>query len=533
MLPPARFGAWAQTCSDLAAAVAAGPGIVALVGPEGSGKTYTLMDFVHSARGPRSKLRIAGEPMEPGVQVDLIDDVGLEQSALLDSQPAYPSVRVEAMRPEVLPTLLHCHPDAKVVRIHPMTSLDVRIMLETRRRQVGLPHDVLTLKAASCLDRLADGNPKRLDRLFSRAERTARANRSSRISGQHVEQADRDLAAVGPPSRPPPSPGPVEQSPEHNVEHSAEPTVAINEASVFSRGLGGARPVAPSDAGPSTMPPTPGFSVPPLIRSPPRVEADTETDAPVPAEPQRSSWDLLLMPTSPEAPADVGNAMRNRRRRGIAVITVAALGFTALASTLPADSFVYAWQLARDSAAKAGRYASAMVGSQPVGQAPRDTALVPPRPGPAHSAAEPPGDVATSGGAAGQQAASVPAIELPAPLLSQRELHAPGLMRPERDASSQTAAPSSLPVAAPPSAPEAMPPRLRADAATADAAPRRPGGLAEAARVLALARTMVTIGQLADAVRLFDVSAEMGSVEAAAAVAGYRAGAAAVPSLFR
>jgi len=36
-------------------------------------------------------------------------------------------------------------------------------MVETRRQQIGLHGDAFTLEALSCLDRLANGSPRRLD----------------------------------------------------------------------------------------------------------------------------------------------------------------------------------------------------------------------------------------------------------------------------------------------------------------------------------------------------------------------------------
>lgn len=203
-LSPSNFGSWARTCAAFAAAIKAGPGIIALVGPEGSGKTYTLTAFALALDGQGTKLRVPGQPLEPGLWMDLVDSVDAEAWERLSAEPEFSGIQAVAICPELLAPLLLTHPGARIVRIGSMSAPDVRTMLETRRSQLGLPPDALTFKALSNLERLCEGNPRKLDRLFGCVERAARAANSNKILGEHVVQADRNLAAAqcGVPTRP-------------------------------------------------------------------------------------------------------------------------------------------------------------------------------------------------------------------------------------------------------------------------------------------------------------------------------------------
>lgn len=577
-LPPARFGAWGQTCSELAVAVAAGPGVVALVGPEGSGKTYTLMDLAHAMPGRRAKLRIARDPMVSGVQVDLIDDVGAEQWALLDAEPAYSGVRVQAMRPNMLASVLGRYPDAKVVRMHPMRGEDVRMMVETRRQQIGLHGDAFTPEALSCLDRLADGSPRRLDRLIGRAERAARAGGSRAISGEHVEQAGRDMAAVDPPAT-----ALFEDS--SLVAHSADPAIVIDNATLCSRGSGHVkalgRPVSPPQAPASPAPAlarslligaaadVPGFcsTAPALpaaglmvggartsetvlpaslseVSTPAgrhgtttmlsaKADAAAETAAPpgrpavvedpASAKPKPSCSSLLFMPFPPEELARLDTGVLRKRPWRMAAIAAGSLGVAALALILPSSALVSARHLAVRSAVAVEHYASALAASHRLGQGSGEMAQKEPQPGSAQSVSEAQTDAVDPCAACAALTSPVEAPAQPAAASAlARDVDGPEPPQLEEGTDSRTAASDGLAGIIPRlRSREAMLPREDAVAGEPAAldAPRRVGGPAEAARVLALARTMVSIGQLDDARQLFNVSSDMGSVEAAAAVA--------------
>ncbi len=528
-LPPARFGAWGQTCSELAVAVAAGPGIVALVGPEGSGKTYTLMDLAHSMPGGRAKLRIARDPVASGVEVDLVDDVGAEPWALLDAEPPCSGVRVQAMRPSMLASVLGRYPDAKVVQMHPMTGEDVRMMVETRRQQIGLHGDAFTLEALSCLDRLANGSPRRLDRLLGRAERAARAGGSRGISAEHVQQAGRDMAAVDPP-------GSALFGDSNPVARSADPTIAIDGATLCSRGFGGVKAVGPPVSPPhAPEAPAPAPAGRHGIATMLSAEADAGAGAAAPpgrpavvknpaqAEPQPSYSSLLFMPFPPEELARLDKTTARKRPWAMAAIATGGLGVAALALIMPSSALVSAWHLAGASAAAVERYASVIAGLHLPGQDSGEMAQEKLQPGGAGVAlgAQPSAVDPDAARAAPTDPVAAPAQPAAASVLAQG-VNGPEPPRLGEGTDSRTPAPDGLPGVIPlVSSLETMLPREDAGAGAPAVleTPGRAGGPAEAARVLALARTMVAIGQLSDARQLFDVSSDMGSVEAAAAVA--------------
>ncbi len=548
---------------------------MALVGPEGSGKTYTMMDLAHSMPGGRAILRNAWYAMTSGVQVDLVDDVGAEQWALLDVEPACSGVRVQAMRPNLLASVLGRYPDAKVVRMRPMTGEDVRMMVETRRQQIGFHGDAFTLGALSCLDRLANGSPRRLDRLLGRAGRAARAGGSRRISAEHVQQAGRDMAAVDPP-------GSALFGDNSLVAHSAEPTIVIDGTTLCSRGFGGVRALGPP-VSPPQVPEAPALArslhigaaagVPGVCsaaldlpatgiavggaRTPEAVlpasicevsapagrhgittmlsaKADAGAGAAAPpgrlavvenpaaAEPQPSS-SSLFMPFPPEDLARLSETIARKQHWGRAAIAAGSLSVAALVLILPSSALVSARHLAGAAAAAVEHYASAIVGTDRLGQGSGETAQEEPQP---ESARSVPGAQVSAVDPEAARAALTGPVEAPAQPAAASVL-APGVDGPkppqlEEGIETRTAASDGLPGVIPRvHTLEAMLPRQDAGAGAPAAldVPRRVGGPAEAARVLALARTMVSIGQLGDARQLFDASSDMGSVEAAAAVA--------------
>jgi len=487
-------------------------------------------------------------------------------------------VRVQAMRPNMLASVLGRYPDARVVRMHPMTGEDVCMMVETRRQQIGLHGDAFTFEALSCLDMLANGSPRRLDRLLGRAERAARAGGSRGISAEQVQQAGRDMAAVDPPAS-------ALFGDSSLVARSTDPTIVIDGATLRSRGFGGVKalgpPVSPPQA-PEAPVPAPARSlhigaaagVPGVCsaaldlpaagiavggaRTPEAVlpasisevsapagrhsiatmlsaKADAGAGAaappgrpavvenPVPAEPQPSYSSLLFMPFPPEELVRLDKRIARKRHWAMAAIATGGLGVAALALIMPSSTLVSARHLAGASAAAVERYASAMAGLHRLDQASGETAQEKPQSGGARlaSGAQPSAVGPDAAPAALTGPVEAPAQPAAASALAQG-VDGPEPPRLEEGTDSRTTASDGLPGVIPGVRPlEAMLPREDAIASAPAAldAPRRVGGPAEAARILALARTMVSIGELDDARQLFEVSSDMGSVEAAAAVA--------------
>ena len=75
-LPPCDFPSRTRALSALAEAVRPGGGLVALVGPPGSGKTYALMTMGLSAPPGTAVLRRPGQAVSPAAGMDLLDGLG-------------------------------------------------------------------------------------------------------------------------------------------------------------------------------------------------------------------------------------------------------------------------------------------------------------------------------------------------------------------------------------------------------------------------------------------------------------------------
>lgn len=473
-LPLCEFDAWRRTRGDLEVAIAAGPGVVALVGPGGSGKTSTMAAFAFSSPDGRARLRSPGQPVGADVTVDMVDGVDPAMAARLDGEPPFAGTRVAAMLPETLAGVLAAHPDARIVRMRPMEDADVRAMMEARRVQLRLPRDIFTFKAMSNLSRLCGGNPGTLDRLFGGAAIAAGAGMSRRLSGEHVEESGRRLA--GAPIRPP----------------SAD--LGAGRAATGPMPAGAASPLLPFP--PRTHPPE-AVSVPVAARA----AADPVPD---PAgSGGGSAWDVLRGGTGAAGAvtgAD-GAAMAAPRPRRRATILSAALasGAAVLAvfGHLPARA---PWDAVHGGTA---RKATAGIIS------------VVPLPPLSEASSAGSGGFPGPGNSGGWQSAVSPAAQMPD---AAAEFAHGGSLRLPRAGDSM---PASIGLADPrasadnPAVLAAILAGLRAERAGDLPRPRDP---ANAARLLALGRVLASIGQAGDAKAILTVSAEMGSTEATAAV---------------
>ena len=220
-LPPIDLHASQSTFLELAAAMAAGAGLVALVGREGSGKTYMLEALTRAPQpADRVSVRTADQPVAKGASLDLVDAVDDAALRLLAAEPAFTGRRVVAIRPDTLDRLLAFDPAARVVQMRPIGWRDVRALLEERRKLFRLPPDQFTLKALSLLEKLCDGNPGRLDFLACHAILAAQAEKSRRVTTIQVVGAAWKLLAPSsrkaPPQRseaPPDLPAPADATP--------------------------------------------------------------------------------------------------------------------------------------------------------------------------------------------------------------------------------------------------------------------------------------------------------------------------------
>ena len=190
-LPPVNFDAWRATCIELATALAQGSRVIALVGPTGSGKSYTLHSFAMAptTAGKRAVIRAPWQPIDPSLWLDLVDDVDEDGIERLAAEPAFHGKRVLAVQPDALDAVLDSFPDAQVVMVRPLSARDVQMLAEARHKLLNGQQDALSPRTLAVLTQFCGGNPERLDELYLRAASLARTANAHGILADHVEQA--------------------------------------------------------------------------------------------------------------------------------------------------------------------------------------------------------------------------------------------------------------------------------------------------------------------------------------------------------
>ena len=216
--PAVEFPAWKRTRDDLAGAIARGVGMVALVGVRGSGRTWLLATQRRLSAARASSAQGAPAHRLVSMITDDVDLGAIERFAANRRGTAAPArgVQVVAIAPELLAALVAAFPDARVVRMRPMASVDVRTMIEVRREQAGLPAEAMSVRAVLRLEELCEGSPRRLDRLLGRAALVAKVAAAEQLTAEHVDAAARLLRLDSiPPSSPDTRPrlGPARRPP--------------------------------------------------------------------------------------------------------------------------------------------------------------------------------------------------------------------------------------------------------------------------------------------------------------------------------
>lgn len=537
-LSPALFPSWEATCQAFGAAIAAGPGLVVLVGGPGSGKTFTLLAYA-GGTDKKAGLRSLDDPVEPGTEIDLVDNVHAKSLARLTP---FHGTRALAVEPKLAERLMRVFPDARIVAMQPMRSRDVRMMVEVRRPQMGLPVGYFTSKALSRLDDLCAGNPRRLDDLLFLSVRSAAYAAVARVSPDHVEQAAAQIGMDTNAGRDP-------------AQFDREAILRLlGRAETFDQPWRRQRANAPGFWTGGTVARRNGRQAPPLLNRPPGRAAapkPVRQSAPllIPARQARPTRGETSFAMNPAKAARAGS----RRRLGRKAAAIAGVAGVALAVT--------AWGVPRTHSwiAGSGSEPTTVAALLPASPAlPVPGAILPPTPAPAAEPAPPaaaspvrkPSEPAAPRDAP-KQMTSVPAVE-PEPVGSpgRREQAGPRGAAPADNGSALPAhpAPSTLVLApavlapavlapavlAPAPAPEVAPlSQAVAAASTAPTAgtppnpvpaagqrpPASPGTAKEAARLLTLGKALLAINQIADARELLRASADMGDSKAAALLA--------------
>ena len=164
---PIDFPSWSITCTDLVAAIAAGPGLVVLVGPAESGKSMTVAALAAGAADGAMNIRRTGQQIQPGTTVDVVDPVVDDRlDDLVRPARAPTAVRVLAARPDQLQPILDRAPGVRVVHMRPLTPRDRRAFIEARRTQRRRSGDARMNRAMAVLVGYNITTPGALDRMI-------------------------------------------------------------------------------------------------------------------------------------------------------------------------------------------------------------------------------------------------------------------------------------------------------------------------------------------------------------------------------
>ncbi|MBN9563029.1 MAG: AAA family ATPase [Alphaproteobacteria bacterium] len=219
---------WREACDRALAAVLAGPGVVLVLGPAGTGKTLLLqhlagelrargMDVLLSTRGYFDPADKAGIGQPRAVLIDEADRLSPESLDGLGhlGRCAFVLAGVTEPHEESGPI---AGEGASIIRLAPLPAGEVGAFVTARLVQVGLRPDILTEGAIERLAALSAGVPRLLNMLTGSALFLARTAGASRVEAAHVIEAaalregPSDLALeppaeASPPAEPQP-PGP-------------------------------------------------------------------------------------------------------------------------------------------------------------------------------------------------------------------------------------------------------------------------------------------------------------------------------------
>jgi hypothetical protein len=199
LTPPVQFEAWMRSRAALELAVAAGPGLVALVAPQGFGKSLLLEAFFHSHPKVAFRPRLPGWAPEidhsgdTSVMIDLIDQVDIDALDLFGIEPAFDGVRVVGIRPDALKILRKEQPKIRVVAMPAMSRADIILMINSRYECYDLRSDIFTTAALSSLERICRGNPGVLDDLLRRLLPNVH---STLVYAEDVEEAACEMSDI-------------------------------------------------------------------------------------------------------------------------------------------------------------------------------------------------------------------------------------------------------------------------------------------------------------------------------------------------
>ncbi len=184
---------WRAARDQVLAALAAGPGLITLLGPAGTGKTLLLRDLARSLQAAGREVELVGRgdlQFDAGAtDVVLVDEAARMDEAALDSL-AVPGVTAVLADLPGLETRLENHGLAvTIVRLDPLRPDEIGAFVADRLVRAGQPTDLLTADAVEAVALHSAGVPRVLNLLARAALFMAETEAAARVEERHVSLA--------------------------------------------------------------------------------------------------------------------------------------------------------------------------------------------------------------------------------------------------------------------------------------------------------------------------------------------------------
>lgn len=184
---------WREAREQALAALAAGQGLIALLGPAGTGKTLLLRDLARSLRATGQAVQLVGRgdlPFDAGAgEVVLVDEAARTDAATLDRLCASGAAVILADLPGLEARLDNHDRPAAVVRLAPLRTDEVGAFVADRLTRAGQLPDMLTAGAVAALALHSSGIPRVLNLLARAALFVAASEGTEPVEGRHVDLA--------------------------------------------------------------------------------------------------------------------------------------------------------------------------------------------------------------------------------------------------------------------------------------------------------------------------------------------------------
>lgn len=184
---------WRAARDQALATLAAGPGLAALFGPAGTGKTLLLHELARSLRATGRPCHLIGRgdlPFTAGPgEIVLVDEAARIEAATLRRLCASGAAAIVAELPGFEDHLDSFAAAITVVRLAPLQPDEIGAFVADRLARAGQPSDVLTPGAIAALAMHSAGVPRVLNLLARAALFMAASEGTMRVEQRHVDLA--------------------------------------------------------------------------------------------------------------------------------------------------------------------------------------------------------------------------------------------------------------------------------------------------------------------------------------------------------